>query len=354
MSRDGDRGAAAPRGIDAERVTAWLCANLEGVEPPLAFSLIAGGHSNLTYRVSDATGKLYVLRRPPLGSVLATAHDMAREHRIISALRASAVPVPPALALCEDAGVNDAPFYVMAHVAGRVIIDSATAREYLEEPQRRRLGEDVVDVLAALHTTPPDAVGLGDLGRRENYLSRQLARWRKQWESSKTRELPTMETVYEALRDRMPKQHGAAIVHGDYRLGNMIVGPEGRIAALLDWELCTLGDPLADLGYLLNDWADAGERGPTARTAPSPSAAGGFPTREQVAARYAELTGSDVSQIAYYRAFQYWRLAAIVEGVLSRYLKGVMGHRGEPDAFRAQVDGLAAAAEEVIRQGGAG
>jgi aminoglycoside phosphotransferase (APT) family kinase protein len=344
-------GEEGVRGIHEARVTEWFRAHIDGVRPPLRFELIPGGHSNLTYRVTDAAGTAYVLRRPPLGAVLATAHDMGREHRIISALGPTDVPVPPALGLCSDESVNDAPFYVMWCVDGFVLTDASAVEKNFEEPERRRIGEDVADVLGALHCVDPDEVGLGDLGRKEAYLARQLKRWRTQWEKSKTRELTAMEEVYEALLSEMPEQIGATIVHGDYRLGNMITAEDGRIAAVLDWELCTLGDPLADVGYLMNNWVEPDEQGPTARGAAlSPSSAPGFPGRKEVLERYTALTGRDVSRIDYYRAFQFWRLAAIVEGVLSRYLKGVMGGRADTDAFRVQVDALAAAALDLVHR----
>lgn len=341
---------ADPKGIVPGPVTDWLVANVPGVRPPLAFALIAGGHSNLTYRVTDAAGRRLVLRRPPLGAVLATAHDMGREYRIIAALAGSGVPVPPALGLCSDTAVNGAPFYVMAFVDGVVLDLGSTVEKHFRPEQRRAIGRHVIEVLARLHSVDVDAVGLGDLGRREGYVPRQLKRWRTQWEQSKTRELPAMEEVYEALQARIPEQRGSGIVHGDYRLGNMLTGADARIAAVLDWELCTLGDPLADLGYLMNNWAEPGESGPESRGAAlAPTVAGGFPTRREMLDHYAELTGRDVSAVDYYRAFSYWRLAAIVEGVLARYLKGVMGKAADTSAFRAQVDGLAAAALERVR-----
>lgn len=342
-------------GIRAAEVAKWFEANIDGAKGPLAFELIAGGHSNLTYRVTDRDGQVYVLRRPPTGAVLATAHDMAREHKIISGVaRAGGVPVPAALGLCDESGVNDAPFYVMSYVEG-VVLDTAEKVEesFASATDRQAIGMHVVEILANLHAIDPDAVGLGDLGRKENYLARQIKRWRTQWESSKTRELPAMDEVAEALEHSMPEQIGASIVHGDYRLGNMLTGADARIAAVLDWELCTLGDPLADVGYVMNNWAQPGEPGPTNRgAAQAPTAAGGFPERQAFLARYEELTGRDTSQVDYYRAFQYWRLAAIVEGVMARYLKGVMGDEADTDEFREQVDGLAAAAVDLMRQRG--
>jgi len=340
-------------GIDAERVTRWLEANVPGVRPPLRFALITGGHSNLTYRVDDAAGHCYVLRRPPLGAIVATAHDMAREHRIIEALGPTDVPVPPALGLCEDPEVNGAAFYAMAWVDGAVLAGADDVERSFSSAQRWRIGESAIEVLAALHRVDPDAVGLGDLGRREDYLARQLRRWKLQWEQTRTRELPLMDEVHAILAAEMPVQVGAAIVHGDYRLGNTITGWQGEIAAVLDWELCTLGDPLADLGYLMNGWAGPGESAATSRGATAtPTSCGGFPERAWMLERYQALTGRDPSRVDYYRAFQYWRLAAIVEGVMARYLKGVMGHDADVGEFRAQIDGLAVAAREQLDQMG--
>jgi aminoglycoside phosphotransferase (APT) family kinase protein len=338
-------------GIRPAAVGEWFTDNIAGVQLPLAYELLAGGHSNLTYKVTDAAGTVYVLRRPPTGAVLATAHDMAREHRIISAVGTTPVPVAPALGLCTDVEVNDAPFYVMRFVPG-VVLDAAEKvdESFPEGDRRRTIGDSVIEVMAALHNVDPDACGLGDLGRKDAYLERQLKRWRTQWENSKTRELPAMEEVADALAVAMPAQVGAGIVHGDYRLGNMIVGSDARVAAVLDWELCTLGDVMADVGYIMNNWAQPGEPRITSRGAAlPPTEAGGFCTREEFLARYCELTGRDVSNVDYYRAFQYWRLAVIVEGVMARYLKGVMGGEEDTDSFREQVDGLAQSALDLVR-----
>ncbi|MDZ7670594.1 MAG: phosphotransferase family protein [Gammaproteobacteria bacterium] len=334
-------------GINAEAVTRWLTERIPGLAPPLEFSLIAGGHSNLTYRFVDSRGAAYVLRRPPLGHVLESAHDMAREHRIVSALVDSGVPVAPTYGLCDDAEVNGAAFYVMGFVDGAVLHD-ADAAAALSAEQRRELGLHVIDVLARLHRLDPDQVGLGDLGRKEAYLARQLKRWNRQWEASKTHEIPAMEETAALLEARMPEQVGAAIVHGDYRLGNMIVGvcnsarngarsgdEDCGILAVLDWELCTLGDPLADVGYLLNSWSQPGE----AAADVAPTAVGGFPDRDEICARYEAATGRDLSGINYYRAFSHWRLAAIGQGVYKRYLVGAMGeNRGmDLDAYKHSV-----------------
>ena len=328
-------------GIDETRVTAWLAEHMAEIEPPLEFTLIAGGHSNLTYRCTDRHGSAWVLRRPPLGHVLESAHDMGREHRIIDGLRDSGVPVPSALGLCREVEVNGAPFYVMAFVDGDVLHGAEEAAR-LPRAERLDLGTHAIEVLAGLHGIEPDAVGLGNLGRREAYLARQMKRWKRQWEATKTHEIPEMEETARILEDAMPDQVGSAIVHGDYRLGNMIVGG-GRVRAVLDWELCTLGDPLADVGYLLNSWIGPGEESP----AVAATAVGGFPSREAMSARYAELTGRDLSGIGYYRAFSHWRLAAIGQGVYKRYLVGAMGKGGDFD-LQTYKDGVTTRARVAL------
>ena len=341
------------KGIQHDNLEAYFESEIEGAKAPLVFTPIKGGHSNLTYLVEDALGKKRVLRRPPTGSVLATAHDMSREHRILSALADTDVPVPKTLALCQDESVNDAPFYVMDFVEGAVITGPDEANAAVPLENREALGMNIIEVLANLHSIEPGDVGLGDLGRREAYLSRQLNRWKTQWEKSKTRELDHMNEAHLALEARMPEQQGAVIVHGDYRIGNFLSnGAAGKIEAVLDWELCTLGDPMADVGYLMNDWNQPNDSRPSASgTSLSATTCGGFPTREAMLAYYEIRTGIDTSKVDYYRAFQYWRLAAIVEGVLSRYKKGVMGSEADTDAFENQVNSLAQAAVDLLRSG---
>ena len=330
------------RGIDREPVTAWMEANIPGASGPFEFAFITGGHSNLTYRVTASDGTIFVLRRPPLGAVIASAHDMEREHRIISGVSHSTVPVPDALGLCTDDSVNGAPFYIMNYVVGTVLDTAEVAAEHTSVEVRSAISDSVVDVLAALHTTSPESMGLGELGRKEAYLDRQLKRWAGQWEKTKTRELATLERAHEILLADKPEQRYTGVVHGDYRLGNMLIDPvAGSVEAVLDWELCTLGDVLADVGYVLNNWVQPGEdslRGATA----FPTEEGGFSTREEFVERYMAKTGFEVGDINYYRAFQNWRLAAIVEGVLARYMQGVMGD-GEVDldSYREQVENLA-------------
>lgn len=328
-------------GVDVAAVTEWFATNVPGAAPPLTFELIAGGRSNLTFLVADAAGQRFVLRRPPLGHVLATAHDMSREHRIISALGPTAVPVPPALGFCDDLAVNGAPFYVMAYVDGLVLRGAAEA-EALTPDARRRAGEGLVDTLAAIHAVAPDDVSLGDLGRREGYIARQLKRWYSQFEQSKQRDVPDVDEVHARLNAALPEQGPAALVHGDFRLDNCIVGSDGEVRAVLDWELCTLGDPLADVGLLLVYWAEPGGESALPGAA---TILDGFPRRADLLARYAQRTGRDLSGIDYYVAFGYWKLACILEGVYARYAHGAMGAGATGhELFAQQVEMLAAAA----------
>jgi aminoglycoside phosphotransferase (APT) family kinase protein len=247
---------------------------------------------------------------------------MGREHRIIAALWLTDVPVARALGFCDDAAVNGAPFYLMDFVEGSVVATRADADAY-PPASRRPVADALIDVLARLHAVDPDAVGLGSLGRKESYIERQLRRWHAQFHRAKTRELPLLDEVHDRLAARVPPQRWTGIVHGDYRLGNMIVGDAGELRAVLDWELATLGDTLADLGWLLSSWLEPGEGGPGPLV--PPTTAPGFPSRAEVAARYAAATGRDVSDLPYYLAFCRWRSACIGEGVLARYKASVMG-----------------------------
>jgi aminoglycoside phosphotransferase (APT) family kinase protein len=336
-----------PLGIDVARVTAWLGANVDGFVGPFTFELIAGGHSNLTYKVTDLAGRPVVLRRPPLGHLLASAHDMGREHRIIAALNSTAVPVAPALGFCDDLEVNGAPFYVMGHVDGLVVRTVDDAMTMLTPTSRLRAGESVVDTMAAIHRVDPVEVGLGTLGKHDGYLARQLKRWYSQWEQQKTRELSAVDDTYRILMDNLPEQQGTAIVHGDYRLDNCLVAPSGDVRAVLDWEICTLGDALADVGLLYVYWGMA-SGGAGAGLPTAPTSAPDFIDRDAAIARYGQVAGRDLSNIDIYIAFGFWKLACIVEGVYARYLHGAMGDK-DPESlsgFKQQVDDAAAAAFE--------
>ncbi|HZT65704.1 MAG TPA: phosphotransferase family protein [Acidimicrobiales bacterium] len=330
-------------GIAEGPVTDWMVANVAGVRPPLRFHLIAGGRSNLTYEVADAAGARYVLRRPPLGQVLATAHDVGREHRIISALAATDVPVAPALGHCPDPGVTGAPFYVMGFVDGVVPRDASVAEKAWDERARRAAADSLVDVLATLHSLDPDEVGLGDLGRKEGYLARQLRRWHGQFQQSRQRDIPDVDEVHDRLAASVPEQGRAGIVHGDYRIDNCVCRPDGPVAAVLDWELCTLGDTMADVGMLAICWTRPGDRNPARPD--SPTLLAGFPERADALARYASASGRDLTLLGWYEAFAHWKLACIGEGVYARYRAGVMGEQAGID--------LTVMAEGVLRRAGA-
>jgi aminoglycoside phosphotransferase (APT) family kinase protein len=345
-----DGTVAAPDGIDAKAVEAWFGENVAGVDFPLRFERIAGGHSNLTYGVTDAADQKWALRRPPLGKRLGSAHDMAREHRVVSALAATPVPVAPVVGLCEDESVNDAPFYVMDFVEGPVLRGLAEAETFPDHADREAIAERVVDTLVDIHAVDPDAAGLGELGKKEDYVARQLHRWQGQWEKSKTRELPAIDAVHERLAARIPEQGPATIVHGDYRLDNMILTRQGEVAAVVDWELCTLGDPLADVGLLMVFWPEAGEE--TIALGQPATLAPGFPKRKELKARYAERSGRDLSELDFFVALGYWKLAIILEGVYARYAAGQYG-KVDPgiEAFARLVERLAEAAEQAERRG---
>jgi aminoglycoside phosphotransferase (APT) family kinase protein len=351
------------QGIKMAEVTGWLLGHVDDLVPPLRFDLISGGRSNLTYAVTDGAGRKVVLRRPPVSHVLSTAHDMAREYRVISALRDTDVPVAPALAFCADDAVNDRPFYLMEFVEGYVLRDTAGTEAVLDQAHRRVAGEQLIDVLAAIHRVDVDAVGLGDFARRDGYIERQLRRWHGQFGKSQEqakeigvyRPVPLVDEVHKILTDRLPVQQGTAIVHGDYRLDNTIMSGDGKIMAVLDWELCTLGDPLADVGTLLAYWAeDPGRKGPSSAVATMAQSAAtalpGFPSRVEIANRYAASSGRDLSNIGFYVAFAYWKLACILEGVFVRYAANAMGaEASDADVLGPGVEDRARRALEALR-----
>jgi len=337
-------------GIDIPKVTTWLEHHVPGAQGPFRFDIIAGGHSNLTFRVTGSNGARYVLRRPPLGHVLASAHDMGREHRIISGLATSSVPVAPALGFCDDIEVNGAPFYVMAFVDGLVVHNEQEAEAMLTPEARANASRSLVDTMAAIHSVDLKAAGLDNLGKHEDYVARQMKRWYGQWNQQKTRELAAIDEAYEILSTRIPAQGPATIVHGDYRLDNCMVDKDGNVIAVLDWEICTLGDPLADVGLLQVYWT--GPNDSQSAWAVTGTTAAGFWDRAALLTRYAEVTGRDLSNVDFYVAFSFWKLACILEGVYARYLGGALGERSheELQIFKQQVDHSAAQALEYARR----
>jgi aminoglycoside phosphotransferase (APT) family kinase protein len=337
-------------GLDVTPVTAWLEANVAGAQAPFDFELIAGGHSNLTFAVTGADGTKFVLRRPPLAHVLASAHDMAREHRVLSGLQRTAVPVPPVVGFCDDESVIGARFYVMRFVEGHVVRDVGIATSALDVDARANASRSLVDTMAAIHAVDLGATGLTDLGRHEGYIARQLRRWYGQVSQQRTRDLPGIDRVHDALLGRVPEQGPATLVHGDYRLDNCMVDDRGEVVAVLDWEICTLGDPLADVGLLTVYWTGPDDS-PGAWTAGATTAPGFWP-RARIAERYAEMSGRDLSNLDFYVAFAFWKLACILEGVYARYVGGALGDRdpAELEPFKLQVDTAVSSAEAALER----
>lgn len=304
-------------GLDLERLRRYVDQRRPGMlRGELTGRLIEGGRSNLTYVVSDGTGQ-WVVRRPPLGHVLATAHDMGREYRVMTALAGTAVPVPSTYLLCTDEEIIGAPFYLMQHVPGTVYRAPGSTARLLPE-QRREVALRLVDVLADLHAIDPEAVGLGDFGRPDGYLERQLRRWNKQLAASRSRELDGIEDLSALLGERLPETRHSGIVHGDYRMDNAIVGDRLNITAVLDWEMATLGDPLTDLGLLHVYWEglDGAEHNPITKGV---GPAYGFPPTSELFERYARRSGTDLSQMDWYVAFGFFKCAVILEGIHYRY-----------------------------------
>lgn len=331
-------------GIEPAAVTAWVAAAVEAqggsVSAPLRFDQIAGGRSNITFHVTDAAGSAWALRRPPTGHVLATAHDMGREHRVMSALGPTPVPVPRMIGLCEDESVTGAQFYLMDWVDGTVVRNHRIAEDF-PPTVRRQMSVSVVRTLARIHSLDIDEIGLGDFAKRDGYIERQVARWKRQVDATSTPTIPALERAYEELLAAIPEQGSARLVHGDYRLDNTIVDEAGNVVAVLDWELTTLGDPLADLGAMLTYWARPGDA--VVPLTDPPTLADGFIDRDEVVALYEESIGSAVPNIDYYFAFATWRLACILDGVVDRYRAGAMGRDDDFDSddWGAQVGILA-------------
>ncbi|WP_409485685.1 phosphotransferase family protein [Arsenicicoccus dermatophilus] len=329
----------APEGLDLVALRRHLERERPGLlSGELSARLIAGGRSNLTYAVTDAAGTTVVVRRPPLGHVLATAHDMTREHRVMSALAATDVPVPATYLCCADPGVIGAPFYVMERAEGTPYRRAAELEDL--GPQRTRaISERLVDVLAELHSVDPAGVGLADFGRPEGFLPRQVRRWSTQLEHSRSRDLAGVEELHDRLAAAVPVEQRPAIVHGDYRLDNLLVAPGAsaspaagpdaaghphepdRVTAVLDWEMATLGDPLTDLGLLVV-YQQLADLDVSSALVPDVSRAPGHLTTREQLDRYAVASGRDVSDLGFYVALACYKLAVILEGIHYRYVRG--------------------------------
>jgi aminoglycoside phosphotransferase (APT) family kinase protein len=321
-----EKATTTAEGAPAELIGPYLAARLADDDwRDCSIELIAGGRSNLTYLVSTGAKEL-VLRRPPLGHVLPTAHDMTREYRILGGLHDTNVPVPAPLHLCTDTSVLGVVFYVMERLHGHIVRNTFPPGYAETAEEQRRIGEALVDTLVDLHSVDWRAAGLDDFGHPDGFMARQLRRWKQQWERSVTRPLASMDELIDGLESKLPESQSPTIVHGDFRLDNTILDAHqpGKIVGVLDWEMSTIGDPLADLGLLLVYWPEPSDNpdidGPLASIAAR--AIPGFPSREEVALRYATRRGRDVSPVPFYVAFGFFKLAVILEGIHARYLQG--------------------------------
>jgi aminoglycoside phosphotransferase (APT) family kinase protein len=323
-----------PVGFDPPRVERWLRDTTE-VVPPCAWRRLEGGHSNLTYELTDQRGRAYVIRRPPQGELLPKAHDMHREYRILAALHPVGIPVARPVAYCDDREVCERHFYVMDEVGGAALYTAEQTAARLDLEARARVGPSFIGVLAALHQVDPVEVGLGDLGRHDGYVARQLRTWYGSWVASVDAagyDDPRVHALHERLSAAMPEQGPARVVHGDYGVHNTMFDDRGEVVAVLDWEIATLGDPLADFAYALNAWAEPADRSDERPDAPT--ALPGFSSRDDLVAVYAARTGADLTDLAYYRAFNALKTACIIHGVYARY------RRGQKSAEGVDLDGL--------------
>jgi aminoglycoside phosphotransferase (APT) family kinase protein len=339
--------------LDTSRLEPYLRAHLPGADGPLAVRQFGGGKANLTYllRFGD---REFVLRRPPLGPIPPGAHDMRREHRVLSALCRRFPLAPQSLLLCEDESIIGAVFIVEERRRGFVIRDDIPA-EFAGRPDlNRRIGEALVDALADLHRVKPAAVGLGDLGRAEGFLERQLAGWTRRWQAAQggaeaERSAQEWRPVLEWLGQKLPPSGGAALLHNDYRLDNCLLSATdpARFEAVLDWDMCTQGDPLADLGYLLNYWVEPEDPVEWRDIAAMPTWRPGFPSRAEATRRYATRTGFDVAAIGWHQVFAAFKLAVIIQQIYIRYVRGQTQDRRFEHYYR-RVLGLAAKARDLI------
>ena len=326
--------------LDLDRLAGWMAAHVEGFAGPLSYAKFAGGQSNPTYRL-DTPGHAYVLRRKPFGPILPSAHAVDREYRVIAGLHPTGFPVPRPYGLCEDEAVVGAPFYVMEMVEGRTLWDGSLPG--MTPAERTAHYRAMVDTLSALHTTDYLAAGLGDYGKPGNYFERQVARWTKQYRAAETERMEPVERLIDWLPRTLPEQGGTTIVHGDYRIDNMIfAGAEPRVVAVLDWELSTLGDPLADFSYFLMSWVTQpeGRSGVMGMTGPDT----GIPTVDEVVARYCAATGrAGVPDLDWYFAYNLFRLTGIVQGIKKRIQIGTASS-AQAEKTVARIGALADAA----------
>ncbi len=340
-------------GFDVPTIERWL-ATVTEIASPIAWTRLPGGHSNLTYLLTDEAGRELVIRRPPLGELLPKAHDMWREYRVIDALWPTAVPVPEPIAYCDDRSIAEVHFYVMGKVDGQALYSGAEVAQWLDVPARRHAGESFIDVLAELHSIAPSDVGLDDLGRHDGYVARQLRTWYGSWTSSAAHadyDDPRVHELHDRLSASIPQAGPARVVHGDYGPHNSLFAQAGEVTAVLDWEIATLGDPLADFAYTLNAWVEPGDVG-VAGADPA-TALDGFPSRAELTARYARSTGADLTHLDFYRSFNQWKTACILHGVYARYRAGQKDSGGVDldmlfGRMRASIAGAVALADRAV------
>jgi len=334
--------------LDKEALESWLEANLDGFAGPLELTKFPSGQSNPTYRIRAASGD-YVMRRKPFGKLLPSAHAVDREYRLLSALYPLDFPVPEPLALCDDSHVIGAIFYVMELAHGRPYADGALPD--FDPPTRRHMYEQLVDTLADLHVIDPETAGLGDFGKPGNYFERQVARWTRQYRDSQTDYVPEMERLIAFLPESLPQQSRTSIVHGDYRIDNVVFDGDGTLTAVLDWELATLGDPVADFSYLAMQWMMPADGG--AGLAGLDLAAVDIPPLGEIVERYAARSGVPVSgKLDWYFAYNLFRLAGIVQGIKKRVIDGTASHAKAEEMAR-RVPMLAQAAWSFAVKAGA-
>lgn len=339
-------------GYKVEAVEAWVKANVDGFAPPFKWVQLEGGHSNLTYKITDQKGRVAVIRRPPEGELLPKAHDMSREWSIISGLAPAGIPVAEPIAFCESSDVTGAWFYIMGWVEGVTLFSSDHVEAHIPEENRKYVAYSLVDSVAALHAIDPDDVGLGNLGKKTDYITRQIRAWYGSWTSSieaGDHDDKRAHEIRDYLADNIPDQGPARVAHGDCALHNVLIGSDYKVAAILDWEVATLGDPLADIAYTLNTFFDPGTS--IATTAGSATSAKGFPTRGELAERYAAKTGADLSKLDYFLGFNQWKGACILHGVRARYMAGQKSAEGvDLDEMKQRIEGSLEAAVVSIER----
>jgi aminoglycoside phosphotransferase (APT) family kinase protein len=352
MDKDSDTIKVRPdERFDESRLAAYLHGRLPGSENPLQVRQFGGGAANLTYLLDYGTHE-YVLRRPPLGPVARSAHDMGREYKVLSVLHQVFPYAPQAYLYCEDEALIGADFFVMERRQG-IVIRRALPSEFRDVPEAtRKMSRALVDALAQFHAVDYEAIGLGDLGRPEGFIQRQIEGWYKRWQAAKVEDLPEMDFMYQWLQDNLPQTAEYSLIHNDYKLDNVMLAADdpGRMVAIFDWDMCTLGDPLNDLGALLCYWTEPDDPPHFQAMALMPVGDLGFMTREELVTRYAEKSGRDVHDIHFYHALGLYRLCVIAAQIFIRYKRGQTQDQRFA-AFEMMVPLTARAAKEIALSG---